>query len=135
MGDEEIFLRPLGVAFVPARIKRRAGRAKGGVEGFGILCIGAPPPNQALLVVRNRVFMCTAGTCGLAMCATRLMPVAVKPGASGLAPLIVAANCGAKVPCTVETFTPTFSNTRPFITARTPPPPSLSSSVWRSHGV
>ena len=40
--------------------------------------------------------MCTAGTCGLAMCATRLMPVAVKPGLSS-APCIVAANSGEKL--------------------------------------
>ncbi len=45
------------------------------------------------------------------MCATRLMPVAVNSGRSTLAPLIVAANCGAKLPCTVDTLTPTFSNT------------------------
>ena len=35
--------------------------------------------------------MCTAGTCGLAMCATRLMPVAKKLGSSS-APGIDAAN-------------------------------------------
>ena len=94
----------------------------------------APPPNQALLVVRKRVFMCTAGTCGLAMCATRLMPVAVKPGVSSLAPWIVCAKPGANSPETVETLTPTFSNTLPFITPRTPPPPSLASVVSRFHG-
>ena len=33
-------------------------------------------------VMKGRVFMCTAGTCGLAMCATRLMPVAKKRGSS-----------------------------------------------------
>ena len=42
----------------------------------------APPPNQRLVVTRKRVFMCTAGTCGFAMCATRLMPVAKKRGSS-----------------------------------------------------
>ena len=30
---------------------------------------------------------------------------------------------GANSPCTVETWTPTFSNTRPFMIAITPPPP------------
>ena len=68
------------------------------------------------------MFMCTAGTCGLAMCATRLMPVAKKRGSSP-APWIVLANSPSNVPPTVETLTPTFSNTLPFITPRTPPPP------------
>ena len=53
----------------------------------------APPPNQRLVVVRKRVFMWTAGTCGLAMCATRLIPVAKKRGSSS-APWMVAANSG-----------------------------------------
>ena len=59
--------------------------------------------------------MCTAGTCGLAMCATSEMPVAVNSGCSSLAPFTWLANCGLNSPATVETFTPTFSNTRPFI--------------------
>ena len=66
--------------------------------------------------------MWTAGTCGLAMWATRLMPVAKKLGSSS-APGMVAANSGEKRPPTVETLTPTFSNTAPFICPRTPPPP------------
>ena len=59
--------------------------------------------------------MCTAGACGLAMCATRLIPVAEKPGFSGSAPLTDLANSGLNAPTTVETLTPTFSNTLPFI--------------------
>ena len=42
----------------------------------------APPPNQRFVVARKRVFMCTAGTCGFAICATRLIPVAKKLGSS-----------------------------------------------------
>ena len=45
------------------------------------------------------------------------------------------ANSGAKVPCTVEMWQPTFSNTRPRISAMTPPPPSLPSVSARVHGV
>jgi coproporphyrinogen III oxidase len=67
----------------------------------------APTPNQRLMGVRKRVFMCTAGTCGLAMCATRLMPVAKKLGSSA-APGMLRANSGANWPPTVETLTPTF---------------------------
>src|SRR5262249_18306068 len=44
-------------------------------------------------------------------------------------------NSGANSPNTAETCTPTFSNTRPFIIAMTPPPPGLP--VWsvRRQGV
>ena len=78
--------------------------------------------------------MCTAGTCGLAMCATRLIPVAKKRGSSS-APGIEAANSSLKRPPTVETLTPTFSNTLPFICPRTPPPPGEPSLSVRSHGM
>ncbi len=78
--------------------------------------------------------MCTAGTCGLAMCATRLMPVAKKSGSSS-APGICFANSGEKRPPTVETLTPTFSNTVPVICPRTPPPPGVPSSSIRSQGI
>ncbi|WP_296717373.1 hypothetical protein [Erythrobacter sp.] len=79
--------------------------------------------------------MCTAGACGLVMCATKLMPVATKPGASALAPLIEPANSLAKLPRTVETLTPTFSNTLPFINPCTPPPGSGLPSSSRLQGV
>ena len=42
------------------------------------------------------------------------------------APAISRANSGEKVPCTVETLTPIFSNTRPRMIDMTPPPPSLA---------
>ena len=77
----------------------------------------------------KRVFMCTAGTRGLVMCAIRLMPVAKKRGSSS-APGMVRAKSDENSPCTVETWTPTFSNRRPRITDMTPPPPA-----GRSHGV
>jgi hypothetical protein len=50
---------------------------------------------------------------------------------SSAAPWIVWAKSGAKAPPTVETLTPTFSNTLPFITPRTPrrPPGEPSASV------
>ena len=70
-----------------------------------------------------RVFMWTAGTSGLCGWATRLMPVAKKRGSSA-APGIWARNSGENSPETVETLTPTFSNTRPCIRLITPPPPS-----------
>ena len=82
----------------------------------------APPPNQALLVTTKRVFMCTAGTCGFCGCAINEMPEAQKFGFSA-APGISLRNSGANSPCTVEQCTPTFSNTRPRISAMTPPPP------------
>src|SRR3546814_5886641 len=65
------------------------------------------------------LFICTAGTCGFAICATRLIPVAKKRGSSP-APWIDCAKSGANWPPTVETLTPTFSNTCPVITPRTP---------------
>ena len=70
----------------------------------------------------KRVFMCTAGTCGLCGCAISEMPEAQKRGSSS-APGISLRNSGANSPCTVEQCTPTFSNTRPRIIAITPPPP------------
>src|SRR6185503_10141393 len=94
----------------------------------------APPPNQRFVVARKRVFIWTAGTCGLAMWATRLMPVAKKLGSCS-APWMVAANSGLKRPPTVETLTPTFSNTLPFISPRTPPPPSDPFGSSRSQAV
>ena len=50
------------------------------------------------------------------------MPLAKKRGSSA-APGMSLRNSGANSPNTVETCTPTFSNTRPFIIAITPPPP------------
>ncbi len=78
--------------------------------------------------------MWTAGTCGLAMWATRLMPVAKKLGSSS-APGMLLANSGLNAPPTVETLTPTFSNTLPVIWPRTPPPPGSPDASVRSHGV
>ena len=72
----------------------------------------APPPNQLFVVTTMRVFMCTAGTCGFCGCAITEMPEAQKRGSSS-APGICARNSGANSPCTVETWTPTFSKTRP----------------------
>ena len=45
----------------------------------------APPPNHALVVTTKRVFMCTAGTCGLRRCAISEMPEAQKRGIVGRA--------------------------------------------------
>ena len=42
---------------------------------------------------------------------------------------MVAANSGLNRPPTVETLTPTFSNTSPFITPRTPPPPGRAVGI------
>ena len=71
----------------------------------------------------KRVFMCAVGTCGLDGWAITLIPVAKKRGSSA-APRMFLANSGAKAPCTVETWTAAFSNTRPAIRPMTPPPPS-----------
>ena len=90
-----------------------------------------PPPNQALVVTMKRVFMCTAGTRGLRRCATKLIPVAMKRG-SASAPGICLRNSGENSPKTVETLTPTFSNTLPFMTDITPPPPSGRSQAVRT---
>ena len=68
------------------------------------------------------------------MWATRLIPVAKKRGSSP-APWMVAAKSSLKRPATVETLTPTFSNTSPFISPRTPPPPGAPSGSVRSQGV
>src|ERR1043166_4600618 len=82
----------------------------------------APPPNHALVVTTKRVFMCTAGTCGLHMWAMSETPDAQKRGSSA-APGMSLRNSGANSPNTVETFTPTFSNRRPRSVAIMPPPP------------
>ena len=71
----------------------------------------------------KRVFMCTAGTLGERMCATSEMPEAWKRG-SWSAPGICLRNSGLNSPYTVETLTPTFSNTRPRMIDITPPPRS-----------
>ena len=96
----------------------------------------APPPNQALVVTTKRVFMCTAGTCGLCGCAISEMPDAQKRG-SASAPGMSLRNSGANSPNTVETCTPTFSNTRPFIIDMTPPPPGgagvIAAAPGRAH--
>ena len=74
--------------------------------------------------------MCTAGTWGECMWATSEMPEAQKRGSSS-APGMEAANSGAKLPCTVEMLTPTFSNTRPFMIDMVPPPPGAPSWLVR----
>ena len=73
-----------------------------------------PPPNHALVVTTKRVFICTAGTFGLRICAISEIPDAQNRGSSA-APGICARNSGANSPCTVEQCTPTFSNSRPCI--------------------
>src|SRR5712675_1671258 len=45
----------------------------------------APPPNHALVVTTKRVFICTAGTFGLRICAISEMPDAQKRGSSAAA--------------------------------------------------
>ena len=88
MGNEEILLRPFGEARIKGRVVRGAGGAQPGVEGLRVLVVGngrievGAAAEPALGRGRKRVFMWTAGTCGLAMCATRLMPVAKKLGSS-----------------------------------------------------
>ena len=67
--------------------------------------------------------MCTAGTLGERRCATSEMPVAKKRGSCS-APGICLRNSGLNSPNTVETLTPTFSNTRPRMTDMVPPPRS-----------
>ena len=67
---------------------------------FGSRRIGVrspPPPNQPLVVTSMRVLKCAAGTSGLCMCATRLMPLAQKRGSSA-APGIWARNSGLNSP-------------------------------------
>ena len=89
-----------------------------------------PPPNHHAPGVQNiRVFMCTAGTCGFAMCATRLTPEAQNRGSApmpGTPRAAIAPRARSpRVPWTVETLTPTFSKARPpRITLISPPPPS-----------
>ncbi len=62
------------------------------------------------------------------------MPEAQNRGSLS-APGIACANSGAKVPCTVEVWQPTFSNTRPDINDITPPPPSEPSGSSRLQAV
>ena len=87
-----------------------------------------PPPNHHVDGVQNiRVFMWTAGAWGLRMCATTLTPLAQKRGSAstpGTPRADIAARASApSSPCTSETLTPAFSNTRPArITLHRPPP-------------
>src|SRR5690606_20146405 len=90
-----------------------------------------PPPNQLFVVTRKRVFICTAGTFGDCICATRDMPEAQKRPSSA-APGICLRNSGENSPWTVEMFTPTFSKTRPRMMLITPPPPPGRSQALRS---
>src|ERR1043165_9184147 len=78
--------------------------------------------HHALLVTMWRVFRCAAGTSGERRCASSDMPLAQNRGSSP-APGISLRNSGANSPNTVETLTPTFSKTRPCISAIVPPPP------------
>ena len=94
----------------------------------------APPPNHCRLVTTMRVFMWTAGTCGLCRWAISEMPLAQKRGSSS-APGMSLRNSGENSPWTVEMWTPTFSKTRPFICAMTPPPPVAPLWSVRCQGV
>ena len=94
----------------------------------------APPPNHGFVVTTKRVFMCTVGTFGFQGWAMSEMPPAQKRG-SWSEPGIWPRNSGANSPWTVETCTPTFSNTRPRIIDMTPPPPGAPPWSLRSHGV
>ena len=60
-------------------MKRDACRHRLGSRRSSTGVRSAPPPNQALVVTTKRVFMCTAGTCGLRRCAISEMPEAQKP--------------------------------------------------------
>ena len=93
----------------------------------------APPPNHALVVTTKRVFMCTAGTLGLCRWAMSEMPDAQNRG-SASAPGISLRNSGANSPNTVETCTPTFSNTRPLSIDMTPPPPGAPAGIGARPG-
>ena len=75
--------------------------------------------------------MWTAGTSGERMCATTETPLAQKRPSSA-APATFSRNVSESVPCTVETLTPTFSNTRPRMMDMTPPPPPGRSQPLRS---
>ena len=81
-----------------------------------------------------RVFICAVGAFGFTGWAMKEMPLAQKRGSCS-APGICLANSGGKVPCTVEVWQPTFSNTRPDISAMTPPPPSAPLFSLRVQGV
>src|SRR5215207_7928254 len=78
--------------------------------------------------------MCTVGTCGFQGWAMSEMPAAQKRGSSS-DPGIWPRNSGANSPCTVETWTPTFSKTRPFMRLMTPPPPGAPVWSLRCHGL
>ena len=92
VGQEEVAVAPCLEARIVVRVVPVAGGAERGVEKGGVLHrfgvssrIGVrspPPPNQPLVVISMRVFMWTAGTSGLCMCATRLIPLAKKRGSS-----------------------------------------------------
>ena len=78
--------------------------------------------------------MCTAGTCGLRIWATSEMPLAQKRGSSSAPGTCLARIPATNCPYTVETLTPTFSNTRPRMIDITPPPASSPSLAGRVPG-
>ncbi len=98
----------------PGRFERKAWTRPGGDGGDG--------GGGVMSVMRGRVFTCTAGTSGDCIWATSEMPAAQNRPSSS-APGICLRNSSENAPKTVETLTPTFSNTRPRITDVTPPPP------------
>ena len=79
------------------------------------------------------VFIWAVGALGFFGWAMKEMPEAQKRGSLS-APGICLANSGAKLPCTVEVWQPTFSNTRPDISDMTPPPPLLAARLGARPG-
>ena len=145
MRQQEIFVGPFLVFADTSRDRSRrrpfsAGHGNPRVGWFGCATASrvglrsAPPPNQLSVVTIMRVFICTAGTCGILHMGDQAD--AGGPEARILAaPFTCLAKSGEKAPCTVETCTPTFSNSRPRIMPITPPPWSSPGAAGRLPGV
>ena len=137
VADQEILVRPGLEARIIAGIVRVAGRLQRGMEGGGVgrildhrVEVGRRRRTTSRPASRTSGCSCAPpGVSGERICATRLMPEAQNRGSSGQPGDLLARRQAPLRPrverrrSTVETFTPTFSKTRPSrITAMTPPP-------------
>ena len=128
VGDEEIFLGPFAEARIISRVVGRAGGAQPRVEIGRVLLIGnrrvqiGAAAEPALRRGQEARVHVDRGH-------VRVGHVRDQADAGGEEARILfgavdgGGEFGLKRPPTVETLTPTFSNTLPFIMPRTPPPP------------
>ena len=122
-----------------------AGGLHGGVKGEGVgIVLGAPPVQhrrQVGAAAEPRLGGDDEARVHMHGRHVRIVQMGDQRNAGGeearvsAAPGMSLRNSGANSPNTVETWTPTFSNTRPFIIAMTPPPPACAAWSVRFQGL